>query len=501
MTDSRNQSRHKYATLTHNGSKIAILQDDNRRRRKRLLFDGTPTKTFVLFTYLTTVVYVAFSIVNPRGLGSDTAWSSTITQAPRENGPRSHRWSTQLALSRATIDAPYSEPLVDDGRPAIVPAAATDRRYAAVMIQVGNSDLWDDMLMCVANVAAAVPDGFALDVYVSYPRDDQATTMLRPSSSMSSGINDGPAIDQYPKLEDRVRESLKGLSRIDQLHISRFDQKGADVSQFLKQVQSMIISASGRSESDYEVILKQHTKADDVWRQRNVESLCGTPEQVKSIWNQFEADPNLGIVAPLGTAFGPYTPTSHIFPHISQKYGWLDSNGSGPQDAFDETTIKNMRELQTIMHGRGSVPFENDHLTFVAGSAYWIRRQVLEQDELMKVWHHFYGKVAKEDSEILAMEHALDRLIPTWTVASGRGIALVPPAPRVVAFYDPKHTPKNEYVPIPNRTSGNGRQRSVDVCLTITLLLVVDVVVVIANGWFFSGKVLAGKSSSEDHCR
>ncbi len=71
----------------------------------------------------------------------------------------------------------------------------------------------------------------------------------------------------------------------------------------------------------YDIILKMHTKGDDVWRDRALESLCGTNEQVTSILSQFDADKKLDMIAPLGTVFGPATNISDIFPHIVRKYG------------------------------------------------------------------------------------------------------------------------------------------------------------------------------------
>jgi hypothetical protein len=435
------------------------------RRSQFVLFGNslTSSKTIVFLLYVTTVTCMSFFIVISRDMDvsrETTDWPSlslsttTVDLLGRSNTndePRSFLWSNRLALSRATIDAADAAANLTDAVAASTTTPNTMKRYAAIMIQVSNIELWDDMLTCVANVAAAVPDGFALDVYVSYspPRPGDNSTMLR-TTSPSTSSSSSPSKTTPIRLEDRVRESLKPISRIGQLYISRFGQSGADISQFLKQLQSMMIFTAGKVESDYEVILKMHTKGDNAWRQRNLESLCGTPEQVKSVWNQFNVDRNLAIIAPHGTAFGPYTPTAHIFPHISRKYLWLDqgvtgeTRAAGPQVAFDETTIKNMRELQTITYGQDSAPFSDDHLTIIAGSAYWIRKEALEPEELMKILKHFYGKVAKGDAEIRAMEYATERLIPTWAVANGRGIALIPPAPRVVAFYDPKYTP--EYV-------------------------------------------------------
>lgn len=60
------------------------------------------------------------------------------------------------------------------------------------------------------------------------------------------------------------------------------------------------------------MLLALHSMADPVWRSRAVEPLCGTPARVHSIFGSFANNKELGMVAPLGTVYGPDTRAAHV---------------------------------------------------------------------------------------------------------------------------------------------------------------------------------------------
>jgi len=56
-------------------------------------------------------------------------------------------------------------------------------------------------------------------------------------------------------------------------------------------------------DTDYDLILKMHTKTDQNWRQSAWDDLCGSVEQVDRIVHFFRSRENLGMLGPEGMVF------------------------------------------------------------------------------------------------------------------------------------------------------------------------------------------------------
>jgi hypothetical protein len=231
-------------------------------------------------------------------------------------------WSTRLAIYRAThkiTGLPFNtlDPLQGKRLSDSLPV-----KHIAVLIQMGDFSLWEDMLMCAANVATAAailtntaPSSIN-DSTTSSNRIYQGSRILVDFFISVKKKSDGP---QDQLMHSAVKE-LQNLQNVGKVYMQEDENKGADILPFLKQLR--FISEQQRSQDQfptYEIILKQHSKSDPTWRQRPLELLCGTPEQVISILKAFHERKTTDMVVPQGTAFQRNTPSNLIFPHIVKK--------------------------------------------------------------------------------------------------------------------------------------------------------------------------------------
>jgi len=289
----------------------------------------------------------------------------------------------------------------------------------AILIQLGYTRLWNDMLMCTANVAAAIASSDTkhhfrdVDVYVSLLDAKQNETMSISPESISS--------------------DLKSLYSIRSVYVNRFENQGADIGQFLQQLK--LIHESNRK---YDLILKMHTKGDRVWRERGIESLCGTPEQVHSIVGHFQNDPTLDMINPLGTTFGPQTNVSNIYPYITRKYNVKEETTFDA--AFDSSMKKKMQKVHHILFPTQKVIPETQ-MAIVAGSMFWIRASALNIPTLTTALPKFLPNMTKGYTENGAIEHILERLFASEIITKKRRVAEIPPCPRVLAMYFPQYYP------------------------------------------------------------
>lgn len=282
----------------------------------------------------------------------------------------------------------------------------------AIFLEVGEPSLWDEMFVCTLNVAtAAVMKGIKLDVHVS----------LITSNSKDS---------DYKKID----KDLRSINGVDYWNIIQVENRGGDVGQFLLQLQ--VVQKANKA---YSRILKLHTKSDPVWRDRMTESLCGNPEQVISIWNEFNNIPTLGIIAPMGTTFSPNTNSEQIMPHIRRKYNWVRP-GTEPTNAFDPITIIKLKEAYKHVYEKNG-ELNEKHIVIVAGTAFWIKFEAIQAKEIVKALPWLQEGMSKGYKANFGMEHIFERLVPTVVKAHGMMIAEIPPAPRVLAMFFPQYHP------------------------------------------------------------
>jgi len=295
----------------------------------------------------------------------------------------------------------------------------------AIFLQVGYTHLWDDMLMCAANVATAISSTNGryedVDVYVALlntsPTNIPRTTLNNKSGDLVTPKNIKLDLD---------------LPSIGDIFVEKFDNFGADIGNFIHQLKRV-----DGSDKTYDVVLKMHTKGDNTWRERGIESLCGTPEQVLSILDHYQSDPLLDMINPLGTTFGPDTLTTDIYPHITRKYNVETETYAA---AFDQDLKDKMKDLHRALFPSEKILADSE-MAIVAGSMFWIRYSALHVPNLVDSLPIISNNMTAGYIENGASEHALERLFPTEVIVRGRRIAEMPPAPRIVAMYFPQFHP------------------------------------------------------------
>ena len=327
--------------------------------------------------------------------------------------------------------------------PSSGPATRLGRRVG-VFLQVGGLDAFADVARCAELVAEAARSW-----------DEGPAVVVDLSVAISSAVGDEGA----RRIEEWVRAMGLG-QRVQKTTVLRLPNRGLDVGMFVAQLARAREEGMDRGEMTrvYDYILKMHTKSDSVWRERAVEALCGSAEQVRSAWNHFENHPSTALVAPLGTSFGPRT-GKNLFPHLRRKY-W--SSTIKPGAAFDPATVQRMHALDRLLSsspGNSAAADETEgdgntadrrrrqrekeleaSLAIAAGTCWWARgtdrmfsRDLPRHaDALSKKFHSGY-----QDNG--GAEHALERLIPTRLRAEGKVIAELQPAPKVIAFLFPQY--------------------------------------------------------------
>lgn len=161
----------------------------------------------------------------------------------------------------------------------------------AIFAQVFNAEVWSELQQCVRNVISAREER-TVSLYVALTRFNQ--TIQADAAQMQQ--------------EGGLAES----------NVSIVQNTGADIGEFLQQVQQHSASAS---KSD--VLFKLHSKSDrdKGWRDLMLQSLCGSSRQVARILALFENE-GVGVVGPKGL-----TLTSDKLP--------FDRNDMPPKNALE----------------------------------------------------------------------------------------------------------------------------------------------------------------------
>ena len=304
-------------------------------------------------------------------------------------------------------------PNLDALFPAVVPPSwhTKDMLRIGIFLQYGIStlDAGDHLLTCTQTVVDASPKVSAavFDVHASF---------ASASAQAKSNVQ-------------QVKKRLQAVGRFRHVLIAMHKHDDGNLGQFLAQLE-----VSTAKLLEYDLIFKMHAATDAIWRERAVESLCGTAAQVRSIWRQFSSERLTGMIAPLGTVFGPSTPVSRIFPHIPQKYGWT---GDASQ-AFGSSVRSEMRRVHLIIDP-GARPLSDEDIITAAGAMFWLRYESLRVPLLVRALPEVRLGYKSGGAKGLDMEQMLEQLLPTVVRTQGFGIADIQPAPKPIALYFPQY--------------------------------------------------------------
>mmetsp|Transcript_38596 Transcript_38596/g.110434 ORF Transcript_38596/g.110434 Transcript_38596/m.110434 type:complete len:427 (+) Transcript_38596:114-1394(+) len=282
-----------------------------------------------------------------------------------------------------------SPPGAGEGRSGRAPEGAeaplqrTDR--IAVFAQVFNHTIWGEIRDCIANVGQA-RGARTVDVYVA---------VVREAPGIAAEL-----------------QRMKDSGSVSQAAVQLVRNQGADIGQFMQQIQE--------PRGKYDLVLKMHSKTGNMWRKSMLGSLCGSPDQVESIWQQFEGNTNLGIVGP----------PAWTWTYPSDVKETLRSKLLGSEAQTDWVPPKRMQNWMKVAWG---VIYPCEILTdfpdpkqfgLLAGSTYWSRAYpLLENDALRKAIPMFLEMFGQQgyhtgcDTEPCHHMYALERVIPTMIKA------------------------------------------------------------------------------------
>jgi len=253
---------------------------------------------------------------------------------------------------------------------------------AAIFVQVANTSVWPELRDCIRNVAEAArhrSDLSKLDLHVALTRTDAT-------------------------LEDEVRRMPAEIRGVSNAFVSVVQNRGADIGEFMQQVQYVHQHSSNFS---YDLILKIHSKSSrGNWRRRMLNTLCGSPDQARTIFGMFGERPNLGLVGPYKLVWTYDTPKENVFGSLGD-YGFR----------IGDTERKMANTWDVIYPGEHSFP-PRDRYLISGGSMFWVRPGPLLSDEFqsaipkfLSMWDDGYDR----NCTTAACDHmfALERVIPT----------------------------------------------------------------------------------------
>jgi len=251
----------------------------------------------------------------------------------------------------------------------------------AVFAQAANLGLLPGLTGCITNVGAAQQmSRGTVDVYVSVP-------LAEPNL--------------LPDMKNWMEQEIPALCA---LEVNITQNKGADMGQFLQQMQS----ASGR---EYDAVLKIHTKSDTRIRETILHNLCGTTYIAQSILASFKANPGLGLVG------------------VDGWVGWKGEPQGSPSfgglwTAAEQDNMK--RTWSLIAPGRPLPP--KDTWAAAVASFWWSSGRSVTNNPLLLaaaprlLAHMNWGYVTGSQG---LPEHALERLIGTMVRADGAAVLRV----------------------------------------------------------------------------
>ena len=260
----------------------------------------------------------------------------------------------------------------------------------AIFVQVGNTDgaVWQDLYACIANIALSQRNG--------------NTTGHRYLSLFVSTLDPGHA--------NLLRINVSSLQGFSQIIIQTVKNRGADVGQFLQQIQETTVQ-------NFDAILKIHTKSDRQHRQWMLTHLCGTPAVATKTVDLFK-NSKVGLIGPhemvfLGQAtynwrYCTFTPWCKEDRTFTQMISVVDNWILTPPQEWPA-----MEWGWRTMFG-ANLPSPK-FWVLIPGTFFWISGTHLGRPGFLKALPKLLNNMTENyvTGSCCKAEHAMERLIPT----------------------------------------------------------------------------------------
>ncbi|CAK0793870.1 unnamed protein product [Prorocentrum cordatum] len=279
------------------------------------------------------------------------------------------------------------------------------RSAVAVFVQMANHSHWSHLRECVANVL----DG-------ARPISQRGAQLTRNVDVYIGLLAGNSSIEEDAHLLVR-RRNVGGEYQARLVINSTLVNKAADVGLFLQQIQQV------RDPSQYEILLKVHSKGRHEWRCQMLTSLCGSTEQVKQVFDRFDHQRELGLMGPWSLTWGyddmaNLTKVEQSYDHLSC-YAFLNVSRDGKPGP-----LAHMRDVWDFMFDHGAALPPRDKWLVAAGSAYWARSAPLLQnprlDRAVSRWLPLWEPGYNSSCRARACRDAfgLERVLPTIMISN-----------------------------------------------------------------------------------
>jgi hypothetical protein len=218
------------------------------------------------------------------------------------------------------------------------------------------------------------------------------------------------------------KETLGSLPGIASVSLSR---AWGDGDMHLHTFFDQVTSASATSGDRFKLALKLRTDVPRKLLHHSVQSLCGTPSHVISIWQEFVTKSQVALIAPQGTAVHGSTSRERMLHILRSKAPTFD---------YTEEDIQLLNQRFHMDTRNSSVPFTLGAALSVRGEMYWTRVRPL------------HPRVSGAQLAALAAAlpgaqtlRALALLVPSLVVSGTRVVHEMAPAPKPMAIYFPQY--------------------------------------------------------------
>ena len=235
-------------------------------------------------------------------------------------------------------------------------------------------------------------------------------------------LSSTPTVSNHPDMK-----SLYDKIPRDQVHLLEVEGTASQSAPFLKQLQT------AKYLHKHKYLLIMRSELDATLLERTVECLCGTTQQIRSVFHAFRSDDQIEIIAPMGLTSSPSVSRESMFPHLLRQQHERDEL----TPVFNEGTVAEIMKLCVTLGHNICQSFDARLVSIVSGSMFWARNSDLYIEHLPNFFQANSAALSKPRVEAAAFEHVIERFIPSVTRFRGGVVVEIQPAPKPIALYSP----------------------------------------------------------------